>query len=247
MREKLQKVLARSGYGSRRRLESLIRGGRVSINGIVATLGDYLEDKNATIRIDSRVVMVNALDKVICRMLAYYKKNGELCTRYDPQGRCTVFDHLPKIHRCRWISVGRLDINTSGLLLFTTDGELANRLMHPSFELEREYLVRVFGKLNEKKIQNLISGVELEDGIARFENVFYIGGQSMNHTFYVVIKEGRNRAVRRLWSSQNLIVSRLKRTRYGDIVLNRRLRPGVSIELKLKEINHLRSAVQLSF
>ena len=245
MSEKLQKVLARAGHGSRRELEALIRTGRVSVNGKVATLGERLEDEQAVVRIDGHIVSIKAHEEVICRVLAYYKPEGELCTRHDPEGRRTVFDRLPKIRGSRWISVGRLDANTSGLLLFTTDGELANRLMHPSRKVEREYLVRVFGEVNEEKVRHLVSGVELEDGMARFEDVVYAGGEGMNHTFYVVINEGRNREVRRLWESQETTVSRLKRVRYGDIFLEKTLPRGGWMELTLKEVNYLRDLVDL--
>ncbi|SEG17739.1 23S rRNA pseudouridine(2605) synthase RluB [Vibrio hangzhouensis] len=245
MSEKLQKVLARAGHGSRRELETLIKAGRVSVNGQVARLGERLEDENAVIRIDGHTVSAKAQEEVVCRVLAYYKPEGELCTRHDPEGRRTVFDRLPKIRGSRWISVGRLDANTSGLLLFTTDGELANRLMHPSRQVEREYLVRVFGEINEKKVRNVVNGVELEDGMARFEDVVYAGGEGMNHTFYVVINEGRNREVRRLWESQDTTVSRLKRVRYGDIYLDKKLPRGGWMELTLKEVNYLRELVEL--
>lgn len=245
MSEKLQKVLARAGHGSRRELETLIKTGRVSVNGQVARLGERLEDENAVIRIDGHTVSAKAQEEVVCRVLAYYKPEGELCTRHDPEGRRTVFDRLPKIRGSRWISVGRLDANTSGLLLFTTDGELANRLMHPSRQVEREYLVRVFGDVNEHKVRNVVNGVELEDGMARFEDVVYAGGEGMNHTFYVVINEGRNREVRRLWESQETTVSRLKRVRYGDIYLDKKLPRGGWMELTLKEVNYLRELVEL--
>ncbi|MCW8334363.1 23S rRNA pseudouridine(2605) synthase RluB [Vibrio sp. SCSIO 43135] len=245
MSEKLQKVLARAGHGSRRELEALIKAGRVSVNGIVAKLGERLEDESAIIRIDGHTVSAKASEEVVCRVLAYYKPEGELCTRNDPEGRRTVFDRLPKIRGSRWISVGRLDANTSGLLLFTTDGELANRLMHPSRQVEREYLVRVFGEVTEQKVKNLVRGVELEDGMARFEDVVYAGGEGMNHTFYVAINEGRNREVRRLWESQDTTVSRLKRVRYGDIYLDKKLPRGGWMELDLKEVNYLRELVEL--
>ncbi|EGA70344.1 16S rRNA uridine-516 pseudouridylate synthase [Vibrio sinaloensis DSM 21326] len=245
MNEKLQKVLARAGHGSRRELEALIKAGRVSVNGIVAKLGERLEDENAVVRIDGHTVSAKAQEEVICRVLAYYKPEGELCTRHDPEGRRTVFDRLPKIRGSRWISVGRLDANTSGLLLFTTDGELANRLMHPSRQVEREYLVRVFGDVTEQKVKNLVRGVELEDGMARFEDVVYAGGDGMNHTFYVAINEGRNREVRRLWESQETTVSRLKRVRYGDIYLDKKLPRGGWMELDLKQVNYLREMVEL--
>ncbi|MDN3684569.1 23S rRNA pseudouridine(2605) synthase RluB [Vibrio sinaloensis] len=244
--KKLQKVLARAGHGSRRELEALIKAGRVSVNGIVAKLGERLEDENAVVRIDGHTVSAKAQEEVICRVLAYYKPEGELCTRHDPEGRRTVFDRLPKIRGSRWISVGRLDANTSGLLLFTTDGELANRLMHPSRQVEREYLVRVFGDVTEQKVKkNLVRGVELEDGMARFEDVVYAGGDGMNHTFYVAINEGRNREVRRLWESQETTVSRLKRVRYGDIYLDKKLPRGGWMELDLKQVNYLREMVEL--
>lgn len=245
MSEKLQKVLARAGHGSRRELETLIQSGRISVNGQVAKLGERLEDENATVRIDGHIVSVKASQETVCRVLAYYKPEGELCTRHDPEGRRTVFDRLPNIRGARWISVGRLDANTSGLLLFTTDGELANRLMHPSRQVEREYLVRVFGEVNEAKVRNLVQGVELEDGMARFEDVVYAGGEGMNHTFYVVINEGRNREVRRLWESQDTTVSRLKRVRYGDIFLEKSLPRGGWMELDLKQVNYLREMVEL--
>jgi len=245
MSEKLQKVLARAGHGSRRELEALIKAGRVSVNGMVAKLGERLEDENAIVRIDGHTVNLKTTDATVCRVLAYYKPEGELCTRHDPEGRRTVFDRLPKIRGSRWISVGRLDANTSGLLLFTTDGELANRLMHPSRQVEREYLVRVFGEVNEQKVRNLVKGVELEDGMARFEDIVYAGGEGMNHTFYVVINEGRNREVRRLWETQETTVSRLKRVRYGDIFLEKTLPRGGWMELELKEVNYLRELVEL--
>ncbi len=245
MSEKLQKILARAGHGSRRELEALIKAGRVSVNGMVAKLGERLEDENVTVRIDGHTVSIKAQEEAVCRVLAYYKPEGELCTRHDPEGRRTVFDRLPKIRGARWISVGRLDANTSGLLLFTTDGELANRLMHPSRQVEREYLVRVFGDVTEQKVRNLVKGVELEDGLARFEDVVYAGGEGMNHTFYVVINEGRNREVRRLWESQDTTVSRLKRVRYGDIFLEKTLPRGGWMELELKQVNYLRELVEL--
>lgn len=245
MSEKLQKILARAGHGSRRELEALIKSGRVSVNGQVAKLGERLEDENVVVRIDGHAVSIKASEEVVCRVLAYYKPEGELCTRHDPEGRRTVFDRLPKIRGARWISVGRLDANTSGLLLFTTDGELANRLMHPSRQVEREYLVRVFGEVTEQKVRNLVKGVQLEDGMARFEDIVYAGGEGMNHTFYVVINEGRNREVRRLWESQDTTVSRLKRVRYGDIFLEKTLPRGGWMELDLKQVNYLRELVEL--
>lgn len=245
MSEKLHKVLARAGMGSRREIESMIQAGRVSVNGVVATLGDRLEDPNAHVRLDGHSVKISSSSEVICRVLAYNKPEGELCTRSDPEGRRTVFDRLPRIQGSRWIAVGRLDANTSGLLLFTTDGELANRLMHPSRQIQREYMVRVFGEIHEDMVRNLVRGVQLEDGEARFEDVMYAGGEGMNHTFYVVITEGRNREVRRLWESQGVTVSRLKRVRYGDIFLPKELPRGGWMELELEAVNYLRETVEL--
>ncbi|MCW8327393.1 23S rRNA pseudouridine(2605) synthase RluB [Photobacterium sp. SDRW27] len=246
MSEKLQKVLARSGQGSRRELELMIQNGRVSIDGKVAKLGDRLEDgHDSIVRIDGHKINLVAPSEEVCRVLAYNKPEGELCTRHDPEGRRTVFDRLPRLESGRWVSVGRLDANTSGLLLFTTDGELANRLMHPSHRVEREYMVRVFGEVNEQMVKNLVRGVELEDGMARFEDVVYAGGEGMNHTFYVMLTEGRNREVRRLWDSQGVTVSRLKRVRYGDIFLTKDMPRGGWNELELKEVNYLREMVEL--
>lgn len=245
MSEKLQKVLARSGQGSRREIELKIQEGRVSIDGRVAKLGDRLEDLDVLVRIDGHKVDLVATSDEVCRVLAYNKPEGELCTRHDPEGRRTVFDRLPRLNEGRWVSVGRLDANTSGLLLFTTDGELANRLMHPSRTVQREYMVRVFGDVTEDMVRNLVRGVKLEDGMARFEDVVYAGGEGMNHTFYVVITEGRNREVRRLWDSQGVTVSRLKRVRYGDIYLTKDLPRGGWMELELKEVNYLREMVEL--
>jgi 23S rRNA pseudouridine2605 synthase len=246
MSEKLQKVLARSGQGSRREIELMIQNGRVSVNGEVATLGDRIEELTSTIvRVDGHQIQLVNLSDEVCRVLAYNKPEGELCTRHDPEGRRTVFDRLPILNEGRWVSVGRLDANTSGLLLFTTDGELANRLMHPSHTVQREYMVRVFGEINEHMVKNLVRGVELEDGLARFEDVVYAGGEGMNHTFYVVITEGRNREVRRLWDSQGVTVSRLKRVRYGDIYLTKDLPRGGWKELELTDVNYLRESVAL--
>ncbi|KXI23753.1 23S rRNA pseudouridine(2605) synthase RluB [Photobacterium sanguinicancri] len=245
MSEKLQKVLARSGQGSRREIELKIQAGRVSIDGVVAKLGDRLDDLSVLVRVDGHKVDLVATSDEVCRVLAYNKPEGELCTRHDPEGRRTVFDRLPRLTEGRWVSVGRLDANTSGLLLFTTDGELANRLMHPSRTVPREYMVRVFGEVTEDMVRNLVRGVKLEDGMARFEDVVYAGGEGMNHTFYVVITEGRNREVRRLWDSQGVTVSRLKRVRYGDIYLTKDLPRGGWMELELTEVNYLREMVEL--
>ncbi|MFC0139583.1 23S rRNA pseudouridine(2605) synthase RluB [Erwinia mallotivora] len=246
MSEKLQKVLARAGHGSRREIETMISAGRVSVDGKLATLGDRVESSKALkIRIDGHLVSVAESTEEICRVLAYYKPEGELCTRNDPEGRPTVFDRLPKLRGARWIAVGRLDVNTCGLLLFTTDGELANRLMHPSREVEREYAVRVFGQVDEEKIKQLSRGVQLEDGPAAFKTLKFSGGEGINQWYTVTLTEGRNREVRRLWESVGVQVSRLIRTRYGDIDLPKGLPRGGWTELDLTPTNYLRELVGL--
>jgi 23S rRNA pseudouridine2605 synthase len=243
--EKVQKVLARAGKGSRREMETMISEGRVSIDGKVAFLGDRITGTEQ-IRLDGHHVKLTAQDEDICRVLMYNKPEGEMCTRKDPEGRPTVFDRLPPLETGRWVAVGRLDINTSGMLLFTTDGELANRLMHPSKKVEREYAVRVFGEINEAMLQRLRAGVELEDGPARFQKITYRGGEGRNHWFHVVLSEGRNREVRRLWESQEVQVSRLIRVRYGDLEMQRQLPLGGWRELGLKEVNYYRKLVDLA-
>ncbi|RWR03726.1 23S rRNA pseudouridylate synthase [[Pantoea] beijingensis] len=246
MSEKLQKVLARAGHGSRREIETMISAGRVSVDGKLATLGDRIElDKSLKIRIDGHLVSISESATEVCRVLAYYKPEGELCTRNDPEGRPTVFDRLPKLRGARWIAVGRLDVNTCGLLLFTTDGELANRLMHPSQEVEREYAVRVFGQIDEDKIRQLSRGVQLEDGPAAFKTIKFAGGEGINQWYNVTLTEGRNREVRRLWEAVGVQVSRLIRVRYGDISLPKGLPRAGWTELDLQPTNYLRELVGL--
>jgi 23S rRNA pseudouridine2605 synthase len=245
MSEKLQKVLARSGVGSRREMEEYISAGRVTVDGKVASLGDRI-NANQQVRVDGHPVKVAAEAEQVCRVIAYHKPEGEICSRIDPEGRPTVFDRLPKIKDSRWIAIGRLDINTSGLLLFTTDGEMANRLMHPKFEVEREYAVRVFGDVNDAMIQKLRLGVELEDGKANFKKVKAMGGEGINRWFHVVLTEGRNREVRRMWESQGAVVSRLIRIRYGDLLLPKHLPAGGYAEYPLEDVNYLRKLVHLS-
>lgn len=245
MSEKLQKVLARSGVGSRREMEEYISAGRVTVDGKVAHLGDRIH-ANQQVRVDGHPVKIAAEAEQVCRVIAYHKPEGEICSRIDPEGRPTVFDRLPKIKDSRWIAIGRLDINTSGLLLFTTDGEMANRLMHPKFEVEREYAVRVFGDVNDAMIQKLRTGVELEDGKANFKKVKSMGGEGINRWFHVVLTEGRNREVRRMWESQGAVVSRLIRIRYGDLLLPKHLPAGGYAEYPLEDVNYLRKLVHLS-
>jgi 23S rRNA pseudouridine2605 synthase len=234
--EKLQKVLARTGLGSRREMESWIEAGRVSVNGKVARLGDRV-DERARLAVDGKPLHRSPARETRC--ILYHKPAGEVCTRDDPQGRRTVFQRLPKLKAGRWISIGRLDYNTSGLLLFTTDGELANALMHPSANIEREYMVRVMGEVDEAILQRLVEGVMLDDGMARFTDIQDGGGDGINHWYYVVIMEGRNREVRRLWESQGLTVSRLKRVRYGEVFIPSRVKQGQWVELEPKEIKSL--------
>lgn len=244
--EKLQKILARAGQGSRRELEDVIAAGRVSVDGKIAALGDRVQMNASTkIRIDGKVVNLIPAQKEICRVLMYYKPEGELCTRSDPEGRATVFDRLPRLSGSRWVAVGRLDINTSGLLLFTTDGELANRLMHPSREVEREYSVRVFGNVDEAMLNRLRKGVQLEDGPANFKQIKATGGTGINQWYDVTLTEGRNREVRRLWESQGVEVSRLIRIRYGNIKLEKGLPRGGWEEMGLEQVNYLRELVGL--
>ena len=246
MSEKLQKVLARAGHGSRREIESMIAAGRVSVDGKIATLGDRVESsKSLKIRIDGHLVSIAESATEVCRVLAYYKPEGELCTRSDPEGRPTVFDCLPRLRGSRWIAVGRLDVNTCGLMLFTTDGELANRLMHPSREVEREYAVRVFGQVDDDKIRQLSKGVQLEDGPAAFKTLKFGGGEGINQWYNVTLTEGRNREVRRLWEAVGVQVSRLMRVRYGDITLPKGLPRGGWTELDLPAVNYLRNLVEM--
>ncbi|SQH77206.1 23S rRNA pseudouridylate synthase [Shewanella benthica] len=244
MSEKLQKVLARAGHGSRREMEAWIAAGRISIDGEIANLGDRIE-ADVKIRIDGRSISIKSAEDLICRVIAYHKPEGEICSRKDPEGRPTVFDRLPKTRDSRWVAVGRLDINTSGLLLFTSDGELANRLMHPSNEVEREYAVRTFGEVTDACIQRLRTGVTLEDGPASFDKVKAAGGEGMNKWWHVSLAEGRNREVRRLWESQEVQVSRLIRIRYGKIELPKSLPRGGWVELTMEEVNYLRKTAGL--
>lgn len=238
--------MARAGQGSRREIESIIAENRVSVDGKIATLGDRINvNSGVKVRIDGNLINLTQAQKEVCRVLMYYKPEGELCTRHDPEGRATVFDRLPRLTGARWIAVGRLDINTSGLLLFTTDGELANRLMHPSREVEREYSVRVFGAVDDAMLNRLKKGVQLEDGPANFKEIKFVGGVGMNQWFDVTLMEGRNREVRRLWESQGIQVSRLIRIRYGNIKLMKNLPRGGWQEMGLADVNYLRELVGL--
>ncbi|WP_019520393.1 23S rRNA pseudouridine(2605) synthase RluB [Faucicola boevrei] len=242
--EKLQKALARLGLGSRRQMEIVIQEGRVSVNGQVAKIGDRV-GQGDEIRVDGRQLRYTAENEKRRRILMYYKPEGEICSSHDPEGRPTVFERLPPLSHDRWVMVGRLDINSTGLLLFTNDGELAHRLMHPSNEVEREYAVRVMGEVTPEILQNLTKGVELDDGLAKFDDIVEKGGEGINRWYQVKLKEGRNREVRRLFESQGLKVSRLLRTRYGTVSLPRELRTGRYMELDRSEIDNLANLVNL--
>ncbi|MDR2876750.1 MAG: pseudouridine synthase [Chromatiales bacterium] len=240
MSERIQKLLARLGYGSRRQLEEWIRAGRITIDGRPAQIGDSVSGEE-TITVDGRRVAMSALTAVpTCRVLMYNKPEGEICTHSDPEGRPSIFARLPSVAGLRWVAVGRLDINTSGLILLTTNGELANQLMHPSSEIEREYLVRVMGEVTPEILDSLRNGIELEDGPASFARVYEVGGSGVNHWYGVVLREGRKREVRRLWEAVGLKVSRLKRIRFGAISLPAHLRRGEFMELDAASIAALR-------
>lgn len=245
MSEKLQKVLARAGFASRREIERWIEEGRVRINGELAKLGDRVDIASVKIQVDGKLVNLRPTQAIKRKILIYHKPVGEVCSRTDPEGRPTVFDHLPRLRNQRWIAIGRLDFNTAGLLLFTNDGELANHLMHPSSEVEREYAVRVMGSVDKVMLSRLKKGVELEDGPAAFTGIVDAGGEGVNHWYHVVLKEGRNREVRRLWESQGVTVSRLIRIRFGNILLPRWLRMGKWHELPSDEVNALSALVGL--
>jgi 23S rRNA pseudouridine2605 synthase len=242
--EKLQKVLARTGLGSRREIERWISAGRVKVNDSLAALGDRVSSCDC-ISVDGKPVNFVAASDMERRVLIYNKPEGEIVTRNDPEGRPTVFDCLPRLHGERWIAIGRLDINTAGLLLFTTDGELANALMHPSVSIEREYAVRVMGQVNMDMVTAMHEGVLLEDGMSNFTDIQEFGGEGINRWFHVVIMQGRNREVRRLWESQGLRVSRLKRVRFGYVFLPPQLRAGMWMEIPQSEVNALSSSVGL--
>ncbi|STQ91296.1 23S rRNA pseudouridine(2605) synthase RluB [Iodobacter fluviatilis] len=232
--ERLQKALAFTGYGSRRAMEDAIAAGKVSVNGKIAALGSKVS-LGDEVRFDGKKVVLKWPDR-LPRIVMYHKQEGELVSRDDPEGRVTVFDRLPRLKSSKWVAVGRLDYNTSGLLLFTTSGELANRMMHPSFEVEREYAVRVFGELTQEQINEMLKGIELEDGTAHFARLERRGGEGFNHWYHVVLKEGRNREVRRMFEHFGLIVSRLIRVRFGSMTLPGRLRRGQFHELTELEI-----------
>ena len=236
--ERLQKVLANQGLGSRREIERWIEDGRIKLNGKLAKLGDRYQSGDR-LSLDGKPVRVKGTSRPLILGMMYYKPEGEVTSRADEQGRKTVFDSLPACEYGRWINVGRLDLNTSGLLLLTNHGELANRLMHPKYRQSREYAVRVLGEVSEPQLKQLMEGVELDDGIARFETIQDAGGKGSNHWYHVSLREGRNREVRRLWEALGIRVSRLIRIRYGSIKLDPKMKAGEYRELKPGELNQL--------
>ena len=238
MKIRIHKILADHGIGSRRGIESLIKQRKVLVNGQIATIGQLVSE-NDIFEVDGRSVRLSKKDPSKKRVLMYNKKVGEISSRNDPDHKKTIFDSLPKLKSGRWVSVGRLDINTSGLILFTNDGSLANQLMHPSSNIEREYIARVHGQVTDQILNNLTKGVKLEDGFAKFTDVQ--GGRkgNTNQWFAMVIMEGRTREVRRLWESQGLEISRLKRVRYGNLFLPANLKQGSFKELSKSEISSL--------
>ena len=244
MAERIQKILARAGYGSRREIERWMQQGELLVNGKKPEPGTKITEKDQVILRGQRLRLESKLNATP-KVLMYHKRSGEISTTKDPEGRPTVFDRLPKLSSGRWIQIGRLDFNTDGLLLFTNDGELANRLMHPSWEIEREYAVRVLGEVSDDMLEKLKAGVELEDGIASFTRIQFAGGEGANQWYHVVLKEGRTREVRRLWEVFELKVSRLIRIRYGTVSLPRYLARGRSEELEFKPMRSLYESVDL--
>lgn len=235
--ERLQKYLARLGYGSRREIEGWIRNGRLRVNGAAAQLGSRVAQGDV-VELDGRQIEVDAAPSR-ARVLLYNKRVGEICTRRDPEGRRTVFEDLPQLKSGRWISIGRLDFNTSGLLLLTNDGALAHRLMHPSGGIDREYAVRLDGTIEPEHSQRLLEGVDLDDGPARFSDLQYYDGRGRNQWYHVVLMEGRRREVRRLFEAVGARVTRLKRVRFGPVMIPSRLRSGRFLELDAEEVKAL--------
>lgn len=243
--QRIQKLLAHNGIGSRREIDRYLQEGRIKVNGKLAKPGDQLSG-GEKVTLDDKPVRLSR-HEIKPKLLMYHKPVGLVCTRSDPEGRPDVYGQLPKLQQGRWIGIGRLDINTSGLLLFTNHGELANRLMHPSFELEREYAARVRGQVTEDALKHLVDGVELEDGPARFDSITDAGGQGVNHWYHVVLREGRNREVRRLWESVGVEVSRLVRVRYHEFTLPKWLKPGKSRFLEDTTVKRLFDSLQIDY
>ena len=232
--QRLHKLLALAGLGSRRDMELLIASGRVTVNGVPATAGQGVTQHDL-VRLDSRPLKLPFVAE-LPQVLIYHKPEGEIVSQDDPEGRASVFDKLPKVKNAKWIAIGRLDMNTSGLLIFTTSGELANRFMHPRYEVEREYAVRIIGELTEGQMTQLKEGIELEDGPANFDSITAQGGEGANHWYQVILREGRIRAVRRLFEAFQLPVSRLMRVRFGPVNLPPRVKRGQMLKLEQKEV-----------
>lgn len=241
---RIQKVLSQAGVASRREIERWIVEGRIEINGQIAKPGVTVGEKDKIVVNGKLLVNVfPAQNEENTRILLYHKPIGEISSRKDIKHEKTVFDNLPRIKEGRWVQVGRLDLNTSGLLIFTNNGDLANRLMHPKYSVEREYAVRVYGQVHDEMIRTLCKGVLLDDGMAAFQRIEYRGGEGTNHWYHVVLCEGRNREVRRLWQSQGIEVSRLIRIRYGHIRLPRNLSRGQYVELSKSEVKKIIAVV----
>src|SRR6185503_2721609 len=236
-RERLQKVMAQSGHGSRRNIEILIAQGHITINGQVAKLGDSVGPGDK-VKLDGELIRLR-FGEPLPRVLLYHKPEGEIVTRDDPEGRATVFEKLPRVQGGRWVSVGRLDLNTGGLLIFTTSGELANRLTHPRFEVEREYAVRILGELTEEQKAKLLEGVDIEGESCKFDSIEERGGDGANRWYHVVLREGKNREVRKMMEAVGLTVSRLMRVRFGNVNLPGFLKRGMMRELNEQETQQL--------
>jgi len=234
---KLHKALAQAGLGSRREMETLVRSGRVTVNGEIAVIGARVSPRDV-IQVNGRMLS-HSSEAAPARVLLYYKPEGEIVSHDDPGGRPSVFERLPRVRGAKWLAVGRLDFNTSGLLILTTSGELANRMTHPRYEIEREYAVRVLGRITPEQQARLLAGIELEDGVAHCESVQDRGGEGANHWYHIVLREGRNREVRRLFEALRLKVSRLMRVRFGSITLPRGLKRGGYVELPRRETREL--------
>jgi len=235
--QRLHKLLALAGLGSRREMEDLIASGRVTVNGKPAGTGASVTQYDV-VRLDSRPLHLS-FQPTLPKVLIYHKPEGEIVTQDDPEQRASVFDKLPRIRGAKWIAIGRLDLNTSGLLMFTTSGELANRFMHPRYEVEREYAVRIFGELTEAQLHQLQIGIELDDGPANFDSIFAQGGEGANHWYQVILREGRNREVRRLFDAMQTPVSRLIRVRFGPVALPPRLKRGMMMEVPPKQVQEI--------
>ena len=241
--QKLQKALAQAGLGSRRDMEQWVLAGRITVNGVPATIGARVGPKDV-IQVDGQPLL-RSRDETPPRVMLYYKPEGEILSHDDPGKRPSVYDRLPQPRGAKWLAVGRLDFNTSGLLILTTSGELANRMMHPRYEMDREYAVRVLGRLSPEQQAKLLAGIRLEDGLARCQSVQDRGGEGVNHWYHVVIREGRNREVRRLFESLGLRVSRLMRVRFGAVSLPRGLKRGQFVELEPREVRQLLGSLGL--